>query len=166
MAMNTEDMKNAIKDKMFGEKDAASANKKFGDAVLEYLCDNITVVMAWSAKNPSSGVSDPTASFTCTVSGNGTLTPSPSFAAMLVKLATLIKGLTISPPAGFSLTPIRFNPAGVLTVIMANEDNFEDAMLHFCSQTISSIISSFPNPSPFSGSHSAFVGATTGMNIS
>jgi hypothetical protein len=166
MAMDAEGMKNAIKDKMSGETDASSSNKKFGDAVLEYLCDNIAIVMMWNAANPSSGAKDPVPSFTCSVSGNGTLTPSASLPEMLVKLAALIKGLTISPPAGFALSLIQFNPAGVLTVVMANEDNFDDAMLHFCSQIIVSIKATFPNSAPSSGSHAAFTGATTGMIIS
>jgi hypothetical protein len=91
---------------------------------------------------------------------------SGSFPLFLIALATLIKSaLIISPPGGFSLAPLTFNPAGALSVTMTNEDNQNDAMLHFCQQCIASLKSSFPNPAPVSGSHGAFVGATTGMVI-
>jgi hypothetical protein len=166
--MVASDMKDAIIQEMNRESgSAANANKKFGDAVLEYICDNMDITYGWSATNPSSGASDPTTSFKASISGTGTLSVSGSFTLFLVALATLIKSsLTISPPGGFSLAPLTFNPAGAFSVTMANEDNQDNAMLHFCQQCISSLKSSFPNPTPVSGSHAAFTGATTGMVIS
>lgn len=149
-----------------GADNAVDANKKFGDAILKNIVDNISVVYGWSAVNPSSGAVDPAVMFSGSVSGGGTLTPSASFPEMLMKLATLIKGLTISAPSGFSVAPLAFNPAGVLTVAMAMETTQYLAMTNFCTQIITSIISSFPNPAPASGTHGAFTGATTGMVIS
>jgi hypothetical protein len=166
MSMNAEDMKDFIISEIAQEAgSAADANKKFGDAVLEYLCENMNIVYAWSGTNPSSGAPDPAVAFTATVSGGGTLTPSPAFPAMLLQLADLIKGLTITAAAGFDVAPLEFNPAGVLTVAMAMEDNQDDAINHLCAQIIASLISSFPNPTPASGSHAAFNGATTAMVI-
>jgi hypothetical protein len=149
-----------------GADNAHDANKKFGDAVLKNIVDNISVVYGWSAVNPSSGADDPVVTFSGVVSGGGTLTPSAGFSEMLVKLATLIKGLTIRAPAGFTVAPLAFNPAGVLTAVMAMETTQYLAMTNFCAQIIASIISSFPNPDPASGTHGAFTGATTGMVIS
>jgi len=165
--MNATDMKNKIISKMNKEAGSATnANKKFGDAVLEYIIDKMEITYGWSATNSSSGASDPTTSFKASLSGSGTLTPSASFADFLLKLAALIKSsIVISPPSGFSLSPLSFNPAGVLTVVMKKEDSQDAAMLNFCSQIISSLISSFPNPASISGSHAAFSGATTGMVI-
>jgi hypothetical protein len=147
-----------------GADTAAEANKKFGDAILKNICDNISITYGWAAANPASGVPDPVVMFTGTVSGGGTLTPSDSFPLMLIKLAALIKGLTITA-AGFVIAPLAFNPAGMLTVAMANEDTQDAAMEHFCAQVIAGIISTFPNPAPAAGAHGAFIGATTGMVI-
>jgi hypothetical protein len=149
-----------------GSDTAANANKKFGDAILKNICDNITITYGWAAVSPPPASSpDPVITFTATVSGGGTLSPSNSFPLMLVKLAALIKGLTITASAGFAVAPLTFNPAAVLTVVMANEDTQNAAMEHFCAQIIASVISTFPNPAPAAGTHGAFTGATTGMVI-
>jgi hypothetical protein len=166
MALSVGSMKNDIINALqSGADTAANANKKFGDAVLKNICDNISISYAWVGANPATGVADPVVTFTASVSGGGTLTPSASFALMLVKLAALIKGLTITAPAGFTVTPLLFNPAGALSVVMANEGNQNDAMEHLCAQIITSIISAFPNPAPAAGAHGAFTGATSGMVI-
>lgn len=153
---------NALKS---GADTAADANKKFGDAILKNICDNISITYGWGAANPSSGAPDPVVTFTASVSGGGTLTPSADFPLMLVKLAALIKGLTVTAAAGFTAAPLAFNPAGALTVAMANEDSQDAAMENFCVQVIAGIISAFPNPAPAAGAHGAFTGATTGMVI-
>lgn len=166
MALSETAMKNEIITALkTGSGNAVDANKKFGDAILKNICDDIEVTYSWAAANPSSGSPDPQISFTATVSGSGTLTPSASFSAMLVKLAALIKGLTITAAAGFSVVPLAFNPAGGLMATMASETTQDLAMTNFCRQIIASIKSSFPNPAPAAGSHAAFVGATTGMVI-
>jgi hypothetical protein len=148
-----------------GADTAVAANKKFGDAILKNICDNISITYAWIATNPATGVPDPVVTFTASVSGGGTLTPSGSFPLMLIKLATLIKGLTITAATGFVVAPLVFNPAGVLTVVMANEDSQDTAMEHFCAQIIASIISTLTNPTPVAGTHGVFTGATAGMVI-
>jgi hypothetical protein len=165
MALSASKMKQDIISALSSSADNANdANKKFGDAILANICSDIDVTYGWSAVNPD-GSSDPTTSFKGSVSGGGTLTPSGSFPEMLIKLATLVKGLSISPPGEFSLEPLAFNPAGVLTVVMAKETTQNAAMEHFCQQVIASITGSFPDPSPKSGSHAAYNGATTGMVI-
>jgi hypothetical protein len=166
MALSAAGMKsdkiNALKS---GSDTAAKANKKFGDAILKNICDNIVITYGWSAANPSTGAPDPAKSFSAAVSGGGTLTPSASFPLMLVKLAALIKGLTVTAAAGFVVAPLAFNPAGNLAVVMANENTQGLAMTNFCAQIIAGIISAFPNPAPAAGTHGAFAGATTGMII-
>jgi hypothetical protein len=166
MALSVTSMKNDIVDALkSGADTAANANKKFGDAVLKNICDNIQITYKWEAANPS-GSADPAVSFNATVSGSGTLTPSDTFELMLIKLATLIKGLTIRAADGFTVKPLSFNPAGVLNVTMAKEKDQDTAMTNLCTQIIASMITSFVNPVPASGSHAAFVGATTAMAIS
>jgi hypothetical protein len=166
MALSAASMKSGITTALKSGADTAiEANKKFGDAILKNICDNISITYGWSATNPFTGAPDPVAAFTASVSGGGTLTPSNSFPLMLIKLATLIKGLTITAAAGFTVAPLTFNPAGALTVVMANEDTQEAALEHFCAQIITSILSAFPNPAPAAGAHGAFTGATTGMVI-
>jgi hypothetical protein len=167
MALSAASMKsdiiNALKS---GADTAEKANKKFGDAILKNICDNISITYGWAAASPPPASSpDPVITFTASVSGGGTLTPSASVPLMMIKLATLIKGLTITAAAGFVIAPLAFNPAGALTVVMANEDNQNDAMEHFCAQIITSIISTFPNSAPAMGAHGVFTGATTGMVI-
>jgi hypothetical protein len=157
------DIINALKS---GADTAEKANKRFGDAILKNICDNITITYGWVAVSPPPASSpDPVVTFTATVSGSGTLIPSNSFPLMLIKLAALIKGLTITAAGGFTVAPLAFNPAGALTVVMANEDTQDAAMEHFCAQIIASVISTFPNPAPAAGTHGAFAGATTGMVI-
>jgi hypothetical protein len=165
--MNANDMKDAIISEMNQESgSAANANEKLGDAVLAYICDNMDITYGWSATNSSTGAPDPVVSFKASISGSGTLPISGSFPLFLVTLATLIKSvLTISPATGFSLSPLAFNPAGVITVTLNNEDTQGTAMQSFCEQLIDSLKSNFPNPGPASGSHAAFVGSTTRMVI-
>jgi hypothetical protein len=165
MALSVTSMKNDIINALkSGAGTAANANKKFGDAVLKNICDNIQITYKWKAAN-SSGTADPAGSFNATVSGSGTLTPS-TFELMLVKLATLIKGLTIQAATGFSVAPLAFNPAGVLDAVMAKETDQDTAMTNLCTQLIASIKKSFVNPASASGSHAAYSGATTAMVIS
>jgi hypothetical protein len=167
MALSVGSMKNDIITALrSGVDTAANANNKFGDAILKNICDNISITYAWVGTNPATGTPDPVVTFTASVSGGGTLVPSASFPEMLVKLAALIKGLTITATAGFAIAPLVFNPAGVLTVAMAMENTQDLAMTDFCTQIIASIISRFPNPTPAAGTHGAFTGATTGMVIS
>jgi hypothetical protein len=168
MALSASSMKKDIIDAMESKKPdtAAAANKVFGDAILENICDNISITYAWAAVlPPPASTSDPQVSFSATVSGAGTLAPSSTFPEMLIKLATLIKGLTISAPTGFAVAPLAFNPAGVLVAVMANEDNQDLAMTNFCTQIIASIKTSFINPTPAAGTHGTYSGATTGMVI-
>ncbi len=222
MSMKADDMKDLIISKMNKESgSAAAANKKFGEAVLEYIIDNMDITYSWSATNPS-GAADPAVSFTASLSGDGastsneetstsdkeastsneetstsdkeastsneetstsdkeastsdeetstpdgkSLTPSESFADFLINLASFIKrNIKISPAAGYTLSPLVFNPAGIITASMNKEDDFDTAMTNFCKQIVTSLISSFPNPVPSSGSHGAFAGATKGMII-
>jgi hypothetical protein len=165
MALSAINMKNDIINALkSGADTAASANKKFGDAVLKNICDNIQITYNWAAANPS-GTADPDVSFNATVSGGEPLTPSETFELMLVKLATLIKGLTIDAASGFTVEPLAFNPAGVLNAVMAKETDQDTAMTNLSTQIIASIKTSFVNPAPASGSHGAFTGATTGMVI-
>ncbi|MDR1219565.1 MAG: hypothetical protein LBK73_08145 [Treponema sp.] len=165
MALSAISMKNDIINALkSGADTAANANKKFGDAVLKNICDNMQITYQWKAAN-SSGTTDPTGSFNATVSGNGTLTPD-TFELMLVKLATLIKGLTIQAATGFTVAPLTFNPAGVLDAVMAKEKDQDAAMTNLCAQIIASVKTSFVNPAPVSGGHAAFAGSTTAMVIS
>jgi hypothetical protein len=167
MALSVFSMKNDIIDALkSGADNAADANKKFGDAILKNICDNISIVYGWGATNPASGATDPVVVFSATVSGSGTLTPSANFPEMLVKLATLIKRLTISADSGFAVAPLAFNPVGSLVVVMAHENTQDLAMTNFCAQIIASIISTLPSPTPATGIHGVFTGATTGMVIS
>jgi hypothetical protein len=165
MALSVTSMKNEVINALkSGADTAADANKKFGDAVLKNICDNIQITYKWKAANPS-GATDPDVSFNAAVSGSGTLTPD-TFEFMLVKLATLIKGLTIQAATGFTVELLAFNPAGVLNAAMAKEKDQDTAMTNLCTQIIASIKTSFVNPAPVSGSHAAFAGATTAMVIS
>ena len=167
MALSATKMKEAIVDAMKEKKPdtAAAANKVFGDAILKNIVDTIDVTYAWAATNPASGVPDPIIVFTAKVSGNGTLTPSMSFPEMLIKLSTLIKGLTIAAATGFTVGPLTFNPAGVLVAAMAMENTHDLAMTNFCTQIVASLKLAFINPTPVSGSHGVFTGATAGMVI-
>jgi hypothetical protein len=166
MALSATSMKNDIINALkSGADTAADANKKFGDAVLKNICDNMQITYGWAAANPS-GSADPAVSFNATVSGSGTLAPSDTLELMLVKLAALIKGLTIRAAGGFTIAPLAFNPAGALTAAMAKERDQDTAMTNLCAQIIASIKTSFVNPAPASGSHGAFAGATTAMVIS
>jgi hypothetical protein len=166
MALSVSSMKNAVISALQSGADTAeSANKKFGDAILKNICDTIEITYAWAAANPSSGVVDPVISFNATISGSGTLTPSSTLAAMLIKLSVLIKGLILSAAAGFTVAPLTFNLSAGLSISMGNEDSQDLAMEHFCAQLIASLKSAFPNPAPATGMHGAFSGATTGMVI-
>jgi hypothetical protein len=165
--MNKTDMKNAIISKIDKEAgSAANANKKFGDAVLEYIVDNMDITFRWSGTNPASGAQDPVTSFKASLSGSGTLAVSSSFAVFLIALATFIKSsIRIFPATGFILSPLSFNPAGLITASQGKENDPDEAMENICDQIITSLKNSFPSPIPAGGSHGAFTGATTRMEI-
>ena len=165
MSMNASDMKAAIIKEINKEAgSAANANKKFGDAILKYIVDNMEITYGFSGTNPS-GVTEVT-TFKASLSGSGTLAVSGTFELFLVTLATLIKtSITISPATGFILAPMTFNPAGVIVSVKSGLDDPDKAMEKFCSDIITSLKASFPNPAPASGSHGAFSGSTTGMVI-
>ena len=168
MALSVQNMVDTILDAMENEKPdtAVAANKTFGNAVLENICETIEITYFWTGVGPPpASAPDPVIMFNATVSGGGTLTPSNSVPEMLIKLATLIKGLTISAPAPFMVAPLAFNPAGVLVAVMAKEDCQELAITNLCTQIIASIKLSFINPLPAAGSHAVFTGTTTGMII-
>ena len=128
MALSAASMKTDIISALSNVSDTANnACKKFGDAILENICREINV----SYRNTSG-------TYTITVSGFGTLTPSPTFEDMLLKLAVLIKGLSHSSPSP------GFNLAGALTVDMGAKNTQDSAMQTFCEQVISSIKATFP----------------------
>jgi hypothetical protein len=93
MALSAASMKNDVLNALKSGADTPEkANKKFGDAVLKHICDHITITYGWTAVlPPPSSSPDPVVTFTASVSGGGTLTPSASFPLMMVKLAALIK---------------------------------------------------------------------------
>ena len=174
MALSTASMKSDVLNAMKGVSDdtADKANKRFGDAILKNICNNIDITYSWSAVNIVQPYNnDPTTSFKATVSGSGTLTPSANFNAMLIKLAALIKGLKISSPVSFILTPsLSFNSAAVLSITMNKENKQDSAIEAFCNQLIISVKNSFKNPVPSAGKHEAtdgmiYNGATTSMVI-
>ena len=167
MALSAVKMKDAVMKAMKEKepKTAAAANKIFGDEVLKSIVDTIEVTYAWEATNEVTGVKDPVLAFSAEVSGGGTLTPSNLFPEMLIKLSTLIKGLTIEAPDGFEVGPLKFNLAGVLVAAMAMENTHELAMTNLCNQIVASLKLAFINPAPVSGKHGFFTGATTGMVI-
>jgi len=167
MSMNKTDMKNAIIKKIDKEAGSAvNANKKFGDAILEYIVDNMDITYGWSATNPSSGATDPQVSFKASLSGSGTLSVSSSFELFLLTLAAFIKSsIRISPATGFTISPLSFNPLGVITATKSNLEDPDEAMEDFCDKIIKSLIATFSNPAPSGGSHGVFTGATTGMVI-
>jgi hypothetical protein len=167
MALSAEKMKDAVMKAMKDKKPdtAVTANKIFGDEVLKNIVDTIDVTYAWAATNEATGATDPIIAFSAKVSGSGTLTPSTTFAEMLIKLSTLIKGLTIEAPDGFEVASLKFNPVGVLVAVMALENTPELAMTNLCTQIVASLKIVFINPTPVSGKHGLFTGATTGMVI-
>lgn len=129
MALSAASMKDDIISALNGISDSAdNACKKFGDAILANISRDAIITYTNSD-----------GTFTCRASGFGTLTPSPTFDDMLIKLATLIKQMTISSPSP------NFNPGGVLTVKMNSETSQNSAMQTFCEQVITSIIATFPN---------------------
>jgi hypothetical protein len=165
MGMNATDMKDTVISKINKESgSAANANKKFGDAVLEYIVDNMEITYGFFGINPSGATE--TTSFKASLSGSGTLAVSGTFELFLVALATLIKSSTIiSPAIGFTFLPLTFNPVGVILSVKSGLDDPDKALEKLCTDIITSLKSSFPNPTPVSGSHTAFAGATTGMVI-
>lgn len=172
MALSAQSMANAIIKAMDREKPrtAEAANKTLGDAILKNICDTIEVTYFWAGVGPPpASASDPVTMFQATVSGGGTLrppgqqNPNPLSETML-NLSTLIKGLTITAPAPFALSPLMFNPLGAIEAAMNNETTMEDAMQNLCTRIVASM-QTFINPQPVAGSHATFSGATTGMLI-
>jgi hypothetical protein len=165
MSMKASDMKDAIISEMNKEAGSAvNANKKFGDAILEYIVDNMEITYGWFGTNQS-GVTE-TTTFKASLSGSGTLAVSGTFEIFLLTLAAFIKSnITISPATGYTLAPLTFNPTGVIIATKNKINNQDEAMEKFCSEIITSLKLSFPNPASVSGNHAAFSGATTGMVI-
>jgi hypothetical protein len=165
---------NFVAPKAYLEEDAPQlANAVLSEAVLEYIAKNIEISYDWAGANASGAPEEDTFTAKVSLEGDETLEPSgvdtfpDALDAMLADLGGLIKqSIKIEPPAEFALDlELAFNPAGELSATMNGEDTHEAVWNTLGCAIVDSIKTSFVNPTPAPGTHTAYIGATTAMKI-
>lgn len=166
MAMTPNGMANAIISSVSGSTDASDANSKFYKALCDYVEGNAQVFYGWAAVNPSSGSPDPQIMIEAKIktsgslSPNGATTPGEAMSLFSVDLNKNASMWSITWPAGFSLSPAFVMPTINITPSMATDQ--QSAMLAVCTQIIAGLKTATPAAS---GSHAAFVGSASFMQI-
>lgn len=165
MALSASALEQQLISAMRGIDSAQSAITTFGNTIINYITANAQITYSWVGTNPSTGAPDPVTTATAKATGSGSFTIPSDLSNMCQQIAAAIKGLTIvMDDPTFVVSPLQFNPAGTITIVMSQEDSFEAAMRTVASQIISSI-PTFISATPAAGSHAAFTGSATMLSI-
>lgn len=171
----TEKMENEIAGSKNYPTSASDAFTRFSNAIGEYIAANAEITYGWGAvytpPPPATPIPDPTVTFSASISyGSSVMAVPNSYATFITNLSSFLRtAFALSPPSGFSLSPLTFNPAGAVTIVMANETSYQSAMTKICNQIITQFKSLYINPTPAAGTHLSggltYVGTTASMII-
>lgn len=173
MAINANDMNDFCMDKLIAyaqgdykdEMESPKTMKVLADAMKEYLEANLEVTYAWVATRPSDGSPDPVTSYKGTVKFTSfnldrPMTLNPGLSGKIV--ASVATGV-ITAPSGFSVSPGSFTP---MPLTLPQGGSFSDAMLNNIFKPVCNWIKTCMPGASMAGSHAAYVGAGTMVNIS
>jgi len=171
----TEKMENVIAGKKNYPTSAVDSLTRLSNAIGEYIEENASIIYGWSGVyTPPSGspVPDPIVTFNASISYGGSVMAVPSsMATFILNLSTFLRtAFTLSAPSDFTLSPLTLNPAGLVTIVMANETSYQTAMTKICSNIITQFKTNYINPTPATGTHlptspTPFIGSTVSMTI-
>ncbi|MFA5759733.1 MAG: hypothetical protein WC942_10315 [Clostridia bacterium] len=172
----TEKMENVIASEKNYPSSASDAFSRFSQAIGEYIEENATITYGWSGvftpPPPAAPIPDTVITFNASISYGGSVMAVPnSYATFILNLSTFLRtAFTLSAPSDFTLSPLTFNPAGLVTIVMANETSYQTAMTKICNNIITQFKTNYINPTPATGTHlptgpTPFLGSTVSMLI-
>ena len=164
MALNSSALSSQLQSAMYGIDDATSAITTFGNTIASYITANALITYSWVGTNPSTGATDPTVTFTASLTGSLSLTSPSDINDLARQLTTGILSWTLTADDVTFALALALNPSGAITIVMNNEDSFASAMDSISSQIVSTF-QTFLNTTPVTGSHSAFTGTATMASI-
>lgn len=147
------------------EMESPKTMKVLADAMKKYLEDNLEVTYSWVATRPSDGSPDPVTSYKGTVKFTSfnldkPMTLNPGLSGKIV--ASVATGV-IKAPSGFSVSPGSFTTP---PLTLPEGSSYSGAMLDCIFKPVCNWIKTCMPGAPMAGSHAAYVGAGTMVNIS
>ena len=175
MSLNTNDLKDTMKDSVNNLTDSSAAMTALGNAIANYILNNIEFVFAWTATNSVSpyDVENTTPSgemitLIITLSPSGSTDSSTSLSQFGSQITTGIQSGTLNiTEAGYTTTPVTWSNIPVLSISMNQETTPDAAFLSISNQIIDWLTDSGNKPSAScAGSHGTYVGAGTVSSVS
>ena len=139
--------------------------KIMGDTMKDYFEENIVITYAWAAMlPPPASTPDPAVRFTSeAVFPSFDLTPSTNLDVMALLIQAAFAGAAIKHASGFTIPPGTFLAAS--PPALARTASAAGAILTCICIPVCAWVLTLINPAPLAGTHSAYVGAATGMVI-
>ena len=151
-------------------KDATGFQNKFNGIIKSHM-EQMMITFSWSAAN-TSGAPDPIVKATGNISFPSFMAiPAMGETILCLNIANSLKlGIITLDVEGLEALPI-LNPAGVIattltTSVFPSSVSYKTVMKLLYNEIVSSIKSSFVNPTPVPGTHGAFSGNLTMVKIS
>jgi hypothetical protein len=142
--------------------------KVLGDTLKEYFEENTDITYAWAATlPPPASTPDPVVSFKSEVSfPSFDLTTAKGLEMLALLIQAAFVSATIKHASGFTVTPGTFlvKAPPVLKKISTSEEA-EIAIYSCITVPVCAWVLTLVNPTPLSGTHAAYSGATKGMVI-
>jgi hypothetical protein len=137
--------------------------KIMGDEMKDYFEDNTVITYGWSAANPSSGTTDPVQSFTSeAVFPSFDILQPMSLPGLAAKIMAAFQGAKIRHPAMWQIPDGTFL---IKPLVLPQSANANTALMDCIIHPVCVWVKTLVNPSPLSGTHGEFTGATAGMVI-
>jgi hypothetical protein len=176
MAISAKELDTAIKDALADYNGGAYKNegktprhlKVLGDTMKDYFENNTEITYTWAAVlPPPASTPDPVVTFDSTVSfPSFDLTPAQNLDMLALLIQKAFVSAVINHPGGFAVAPGSFLAILPPTLGRAASLSGADTAIYICiCIPVCAWALTLINPSPLSGSHAAFAGATTGMVI-
>jgi hypothetical protein len=129
-----------------------------------YFEENTEITYGWQAQLPDKPyTSDPVTSFVSKVEfSTWDLSRPMSLPGLAAKIMAAVSTGVIKHPSGFSVTPGSFN---ILPLTLPQNKDAEKCLMKCIVEPVFDWYLTLINPASLSGSHAAFVGATTSMAI-
>jgi len=133
------------------------------ETMQEYFEKNTEITYSWSAKNPSSGSSDPVTSFQSTVKfSKWDLSYPMSLPGLASKIMAATATGVITHAAGFNVAPGSYL---IKQLVLPQNSDSKQCLMKCIVEPVCEWMITLINPASLSGTHGAFTGATTKMGI-
>jgi len=173
VAINKQDLFDLLYDNLrnYSQSDAYKNNMKnpqhmkvIGDTMQDYFEENLEITYDWEAYTTSTPSStDPVTSFQSTVKFSPwDLSKPMTLIGLATKIMNSVATGVISHPVGFSVTTGSFL---ILPLVLPQYSKAAECLMKCIVEPVCNWILTLINTAPLSGSHGAFIGATTSMTI-